>query len=516
MNVEPLEPIPERRDDTESIPTAPVLQPVARARGRRGGPRARAPKTGRPLNQNYFKFPATPALKRLAESSPPTQAMSLLGRLAGTPYANPIAREETAEDIRSALGFVLDLGEALFRFGATALEVETSAIAVTASFKIDDVEVDVNNQSLILNYAPVDGSGYTLSRVVRSWSQNFAGLAALHRLVTDIVAGELSQAEARAEFDKIIRKPKPFPKWVALLAAGVFAGLFVAYLGGNLLEASLSFASTLLVMWTIGLLGKSRVPEFFTTMAGGFIATSVAFWVAILQFPVAPSMVVAGGLMMLLPSARFVSAVQDGINGFPLTAAGRFVSASLSYSAMVAGIVAAVVLADKFGMAELNIVEVQPASLPIIALGAIVMAAACADAVVEQSEKRLLLPTALVSLAGFAGYTIAMEFGAGPRLTPAIAATVIGATARAVALRMGAPQLVIAVPAILFLLPGLTIFRSMYAIAMDSGAIVDGLVGMFNASMVIMAIAAGVALGDTIARPLTPSPLAFQRRRRRR
>lgn len=516
MNVEPLDPIPERRDDTESIPTAPVLQPVARTRGWRGKNRGKNSRAPRGVSPSYFRFPGTPALKKLAESSPPTQAMSLLGRLAGTPYANPIGRDETAEDIRSALGFVLDLGEALYRFGATALEVESSAIAVTASFKIDDVEVDVTNQSLILNYAPVDGSGYTLSRVVRSWSQNFAGLAALHRLVTDIAAGEITQAEAQAEFDEITRKPKPFPKWVALLAAGVFAGLFVAYLGGSWLEAMLSLASTLLVMWTIGVLGRGRVPEFFTTMAGGFIATSVAFWVAVLEVPVAPSMVVAGGLMMLLPSARFVSAVQDGINGFPLTAAGRFVSASLSYSAMVAGIVAAVVLADKFGMAELNIVEVQPSTLPIIAVGAIVMCAAGADAIVEQSEKRLLLPTALVSLAGYAGYTIATEFGAGPRLTPAIAATVIGAAARAVALRMGAPQLVIAVPAILFLLPGLAIFRSMYAIAMDSGAIVDGLVGMFNASMVIMAIAAGVALGDTIARPLTPSPLIFQKRRRRR
>ncbi|MFC0581581.1 threonine/serine ThrE exporter family protein [Micrococcoides hystricis] len=514
MNAEPLEPIPERRDSTDQVPIVPVIQPAATTKP--GRKKDRAFRMSRMQRENYFRFPAVPALKKLAESSPPTQAMTILGRLAGTPYANPIAREEAEEDIRSALGFVLDVGESLFRYGATALEVESSAIAITASFNISDVEVDVNNQSLILNYAPMDGSGYTLSRVVRSWSQNYAGLAALHRLVTDIAAGEINHAQARAEFEEITRKPKPFPKWLALPAAGIFAGLFVVYIGGSWLEGGLSFASTLLVMWAIGVLHRSRVPEFFTTMAGGFVATIVAFGLAALAVPVAPSMVVAGGLMMLLPSARFVSAVQDGINGFPLTAAGRFVSASLSYAAMVAGIVAAVVLADTFGAAELNLIEIQPSSLPILGLGAIVMAAAAADGVVEQSEPRLLLPTALVSLAGFFAYTLAIEFGAGPRLTPAIAATVIGAAARAVALRMGAPQLVVAVPAILFLLPGLTIFRSMYSIAMDSGAIVDGLVGMFNASMVIMAIAAGVALGDNIARPLTPSKAIFQRRRRRR
>jgi uncharacterized membrane protein YjjB (DUF3815 family) len=72
---------------------------------------------------------------------------------------------------------------------------------------------------------------------------------------------------------------------------------------------------------------------------------------------------------------------------------------------------------------------------------------------------------------------------------------------------------VVAVPAILFLLPGLTIFRSMYGIAMDTGALVDGLIGLFNASATIMAIAAGVVLGDTLARPFTTALQANERRR---
>ena len=138
--------------------------------------------------------------------------------------------------------------------------------------------------------------------------------------------------------------------------------------------------------------------------------------------------------------------------------------------------------------------------------------AALFDAVVEQSEWRLLLPTALVSLCGYMVFVGAGTLGVSPRVTPAIAAVVIGALGRYMALRMGAPQLVVAVPGILFLLPGLTIFRSMYEIAMDSGAVLDGLVGMFNATMVIMAIAAGVVLGDTIARPFTRSFRANERR----
>jgi hypothetical protein len=42
---------------------------------------------------------------------------------------------------------------------------------------------------------------------------------------------------------------------------------------------------------------------------------------------------------------------------------------------------------------------------------------------------------------------------------------------------------------------------------------VEGMLGLFNASTVIMATAAGVVLGDTIARPLTTAFQANERRR---
>jgi uncharacterized membrane protein YjjB (DUF3815 family) len=104
----------------------------------------------------------------------------------------------------------------------------------------------------------------------------------------------------------------------------------------------------------------------------------------------------------------------------------------------------------------------------------------------------------------------------GERLTPAIAAAVVGAAGRWVALKMGAPQLVVAVPAIVFLLPGLMIFRAMYGIAIDSTDMTAGLVEMFNAFTIILAIAGGVVLGDTIARPLTKGWNSHERRRIRR
>jgi uncharacterized membrane protein YjjB (DUF3815 family) len=81
---------------------------------------------------------------------------------------------------------------------------------------------------------------------------------------------------------------------------------------------------------------------------------------------------------------------------------------------------------------------------------------------------------------------------------------------------MGAPQLVVAVPAALILLPGLTIFRSMYVLTIEESEILIGAGGMLNAGAIVFGVAAGIVLGDTLARPLTRGQASNERRRARR
>jgi uncharacterized membrane protein YjjP (DUF1212 family) len=501
---------------TEPPSSVPVPQSVLAPSEPATGEAPTVPATAPGPRKPRLRFSGSSAFRRIMYTEPlPTQTLSMVDRIAGSPYANPYLRTTRLADAdeRATLDFALKLAETLFRFGAGALEVETSIIVVTQAFGVHETEVDITNQSISLNYAPAGKTPYTLQRVVRSWSQNYAGLALMHRLVSAIAAGEVDRDEAQQQLADIRHRPKPFPRWMATFAAGLFASTFVLFIGGSAVGAALALVSTLLVINVVDLMGRARIPEFFSTMAGGFLATVIALVLWGLDVPLAPSLVVAGGLMMLLPSGRFVSAVQDAINGFPVTAAGRFVSAFLVYAAMIAGIVAAVVLSSMLGVPALDLAAESVASYPMWVMATLVFAAALWDSVFEQSEWRLLLPTALVSLAGYLVYAGAEAIGAGPRLTPAIAAVVIGALGRYVALRMGAPQLVVAVPAILFLLPGLTIFRSMYVIAMNTDAMESGIIGLFNASAVIMAIAAGVVLGDTIARPFTTALQANERRR---
>ncbi len=461
-------------------------------------------------------------LRRLVQGEhPPTAPMSIVDRLAGSPYANPMIQVGGVDtSARKTIDFALHLAESMFRYGAGALEVETSIIAITAALGLKNIEVDITNQSVAINYAPKDQTPITLLRVVRSWTNNYAGLAQVHQLVTDIVTGGVGREEAVRRLDDITHSPKPFPRWMVTAASGVFSAAFVAVLGGGIRASAVAFASSLLISMLARQLGKWRTPDFFVTAASSFVVTLVALLLwrygTPVGFQIAPAIVVVGGILLLLPTGRLVSSVQDAINGFPVTAAGRFLSTMLTFGALVAGIAIAFVVGAMTGMEAIDVTETFPPRYELWLLVLLVAVAVVAIAIAEQTSWTLLLPTAAVGVVGHLVLVGTTALGVGPRFAPALAAVVIGLLARVVALRMGAPQLVVAVPAALILLPGLTIFRSMYVLTLEESEIIVGFSGMLSAGAIVLGVAAGIVLGDVLARPLTKSLASNERRKARR
>lgn len=445
----------------------------------------------------------------------PTQAIALVERLNSSAYGRRMrsrlsarqARADAALEARTTLDFALKLGETMFSYGASSMDVESSIIVVTQSFGIHETEVDLTNQAISLNYAPDSSTGevpYTLQRVVRSWSTNFAGLAALHRLVEEIADGEVTRAEAQRRLVEIRRTPKPYPAWAEVVMAGVFCGLFVPYIGGTWRGALVGMVSTWIVFWLKIQAEKRGLPEIFSTMIGSFLATAIALVLHAVDMSINPSLVIAGGIMILLPSSRFVTSVQDAINGFPVTAAGRMISALLVYMGLMGGIMIGVIGSEIAGLPSLDLAEAPTGSdLPAMLLLVLVACAAMSDSIVEQATWRALIASGVIAAAAFGVYHLFDLIGTGPRLTPAIAATVVGFLGRAAALRLRFPQIVVVLPSMLFLLPGLAIFRALYEFTVESGSTLVGVAGIFNATVVVVAIAGGVVFGDTLARPLT-------------
>lgn len=502
-------------------PVSPPRKPARTAkpgRPRQSVPMDALPTTPLAVKHDRSQPGARSVLRKLVQGeSPPTQAMSIVERLAGSPYSNPlVATAGPGASARKTLDFALRLAESMFRYGAGALEVETSIIAVTTALGLDHIEVDITNQSVVLNYSPKEHTPTSVLRVVRSWTNNYAGLTEIHQLVTDIVRGDLTRLEASERLEDITTRSKPFARWMVTAAFGVFAAAIVAFIGGGPLGSLVGFLICMSVDLVSRQLGRWRVPEFFAvaTSAALVTFTAMAFWW--LKVDIAPALVVSAGILLLLPTGRLVSATQDAINGFPVTAGGRYLSAFFVFAGIVSGIAVALVLGLMLGIEQLDVIASQGSIYPLPVVVLLVFIAVAMICIAEQTDVKLVLPTAAVGVLGYLLYYWVLTLGFGYRLAPAVTAVFIGMLARVVSLKLGAPQLVVAVPAVMFLYPGLSIFRSMYDMSIESEVSTGGAVGLFNSLTIILAIAGGVVLGDNLARPLTRRLGHNERRSNRR
>ena len=223
------------------------------------------------------------------------------------------------------------------------------------------------------------------------------------------------------------------------------------------------------------------------------------------------------------------SAVEDAVTGYPVTASGRVLTVILDCAGITVGVGAGLALTLNLDRAlDLSLqspgslrFDMPPTALLLqVACGAI--GAACA-AVTMRSRVRMLLPTAAAGALGVVGVALLTRYvGIGATTATAVAAVSVGFSARLVALRLGAPALVIVMPAVSPLLPGLRIFRGMYESV--SGSVIGatkvaqsgvGVTTMLGAVGVALAISTGLVLGDVLSAPLD-KPLVRRRRARRR
>jgi uncharacterized membrane protein YjjB (DUF3815 family) len=115
--------------------------------------------------------------------------------------------------------------------------------------------------------------------------------------------------------------------------------------------------------------------------------------------------------------------------------------------------------------------------------------------------------------------------GLGSLSALALACVAIGFGGRLVALRLGAPGLVLIVPAVAPLLPGLKIFHGMFELVSGtvvgrgshavSAATTGGFTTLLGASAAALAIATGAVLGETMASPLDRGIIRQRRALRR-
>jgi uncharacterized membrane protein YjjB (DUF3815 family) len=246
---------------------------------------------------------------------------------------------------------------------------------------------------------------------------------------------------------------------------------------------------------------------------GGGLATAVTLAlmrIGLVPLGVAPSLVVASAITVLLSGLSVVGAVQDAISGFNVTAAGRTIETVMMSAGLVAGVVIALGIAVRFGLpsAPLDTLPQTALRLPVQVLAG---AAAAASFSFACYSPLAALPSAAAAGALGGGVHGALALlGFNQISATAVAAVVIGFCGGTLSRRLRLPPLVIAVSGITPLLPGLTTYQAMFELAVQRSP--SGLSTGAAAVATALALAAGVVLGEYFAQPVRTGLGRLERR----
>lgn len=404
-----------------------------------------------------------------------------------------------SKEVYLTLDLALRVGEVLLSSGAGAADVTATMLSITHGLGLRSCVVDVTFTSLQLIYQPgPEEQTQSQMRQVKHRDIDYTDLTEVDHLVHELLLGEIDLTEARSRLAQVVSSGHEWPRWQVSIGWGVMGIGIALLLGGDWIVVLIAFVAAVGIDLLKRSMSRRRLPAFYQQVAGGLLATLLAVGTAATDLPVDPSLVVTSSIIMLLAGVAFMGAIQDALSGFYVTSGARLLEATLATAGIIAGVSGGLTVGQMLGVE----IAIEPglagfSYLPVMAFGAGLAAAAFAFAC--YAPLRALLPILFVSALGEIVFFLMEVQGFGRAFAAAGAAVAIGAVSYTVAGRFRVPPLAVVVPAIIPLLPGLSIYRGLSLIAEGD---TFGILAMATAVGIAIALSSGVILGEYVAQPL--------------
>ncbi|MFD0482648.1 threonine/serine exporter ThrE family protein [Kineococcus sp. GCM10028916] len=425
----------------------------------------------------------------------------------------------TRSEALEVLDAMARMAEALLSAGASAADVTALTLRAADGAGLQHTQVDITFTAVIVSTAGDDRQPLTAVRVVKVRANDYSRLSALYDLAHAAADG-LAPDEVDTRLKRLLTQRRPYRPWMSGAGAIGLAVSVAVLLGGSWAVAVGAGLVTTVLQLVLAALNRRGLPAFFQQVAGAGIATGFALallewqpylpdWIG--QLP--PSLVVGSGIVVLLAGLSLVGSAEDAISGFYVTAGARAFETVLLTTGLVLGIAGVLDLGQRAGI-SLSLSFSAATSTPFLVQVVAGTCAAVAWAVSGYADGRA------VGLAALAGATATGTSGAcvllgmGPVAAAGVAALLVGFMAEGTAWRWNVPGLVVSICGIVPLLPGLAIYRAIFAIV--GGGTSAGLAQLVTALGTALALAAGVTLGEFCSQPLRREFDRIERRVRRR
>jgi uncharacterized membrane protein YjjP (DUF1212 family) len=395
------------------------------------------------------------------------------------------ADERNDPDADRSIELALTAARMMLEGGASAASVTGAMRDIATATGLGDVTTDVNHSVLTMSE---HGTAHIGAAAISSRTYDFGRLRDTTRVVNDLCANRIDPATARRRLDIIADASNRAATWLRLVAFGAAGASWAVVFGAGPVVAVSAFVVNIVLAWAHTALTHTGWPLFFAQLIAGVVAVAVAAAVAVFHPHTDASLTVTSVIVLLLPGVAFIGGIKDAISGWYLTAAARLAESITAVVGLIVGIRLALTAASHAGIhldvAPPKAINLSAAPTTLIASGAI----AVFFGIVARNSPKTLAASAVLSAAGLTIYTSALGDGLSTNWATAAAAITIGALAVLIGTLDRTPTLAVTTPAMLALLPGITLYRGMF----DGGSHVQ------NAVMLALALAGGLTAGEYI------------------
>ncbi len=388
---------------------------------------------------------------------------------------------------------LLLLGAAGLAGGRPVDEVEAELVRMGAVLGIPDAQCAATPTGLFVSLGSDETAGFQTVGAPLRLDQT----AAVSRIVDRVLAGELDADAAVAELQAALAAPPLVPRWVAaagLIPVAVGIGLILQPAFANLLASALC---AVLVALLIELASRWPLVNTLLPVVAAFTVGCAIFAAAEADLLEGPLRTLLAPLAVLLPGALIVTGMSELAAGAMVAGTSRLVFGTVQLLLFTFGLLAAVRVID-VPAADLANVRVDDIGawapwVGLVLLGIGVCLNVSAPLAVLPWMLGLLALTFLAQSAGQEAFGAPLGGFLGG-LTAALGAALVKRPG-------GPPSLVVFLPSFWLLVPGSLGLIGTTQLATDTG---DGFATAQGAVAVIVAIALGVLVGETVGQAVRP------------
>ena len=248
------------------------------------------------------------------------------------------------------------------------------------------------------------------------------------------------------------------------------------------------------------------MPAFFTQIAAAAVTTAIAvfiFWLRSVGIEIPgsnhPTVIVISGIIMLLSGIGLTSSARDAIDGYYVTATARGMEVIMLTLGLAVGISIVLGISLRMGVPVTvatslgDGVSVAPGMMGSALIGA-------GFALTSYMRLRLVPLMAISAAVVFGVYALVLPSAPQPGFAAAVAGVAAGFIGYLIFRWLKVPEGATAMAGIISLIPGLAVYRAIYALMGSQEGALDAFPAMVVALATGIGLAAGTAIGSFVAR----------------